>query len=68
MKLTFYFRPLSQVPTDPKLPWYAPVPIEKDTLRNKVSNMCKQAGVSGNKTNHSLRATSATQIIIVVFQ
>ena len=24
--------------------------------------MCRQAGVSGNKTNHSLRATGATQM------
>ena len=58
----FYFHPLSQIPTDPTLPWYAPVPVGKETLKNKVNTMCKQAGISGNKTNHSLRATSVTQM------
>ena len=58
----FYVRPLEQVPTNPLDPWYASVPVSKDTLRKKLSIMCKQAGISGNKTNHSLRATSATQL------
>ena len=38
------------------------MPLGKDTLRSKLNTMCKQAGISGNKTNHSLRATSATQM------
>ena len=58
----FYLRPLSKIPTDHSLPWYAPVPVGKDTLQNKLSTMCKQAGVLGNKTNHSLRAAGATQM------
>ena len=51
--ILFYLRPLSQIPTDPTLPWYAPVPVEKGTLKNKLNTMCKQAGITGNKTNHS---------------
>ena len=27
-----------------------------------TQEMCKQAGISGNKTNHSLRATGATKL------
>ena len=58
----FYLRPLSEAPTDASAPWYAAVPVGKDTLQNKLSNMCKQAGISGKKTNHSLRAASAIQM------
>ena len=41
---------------------YAAVPVGKDTLQSKLNNMCKQAGIGGNNTNHSLRAASATQM------
>ena len=58
----FYLRPLSEAPTDASAPWYAAVPVGKDTLQSKLNNMCKQAGIGGNKTNHSLRAASATQM------
>ena len=58
----FYLRPLSEAPSDASAPWYAAVPVGKDTLQNKLSNMCKQAGINGKKTNHSLRAASATQM------
>ena len=58
----FYLRPLSQVPTDPSSPWYAAAPVGRDTLQNKLKNMCKAAGIEGNITNHSLRAASATQM------
>ena len=57
----FYLHLLSEAPTDPSVPWYAPVPVGKDTFQNKLTNMCKQASINGNKTNHSLRAASATQ-------
>ena len=58
----FYVRPLFESPPDPSLPWYTSVPVGKDTLSNKLKLMCKHAGVKGNKTNHSLRAASATQM------
>ena len=34
----------------------------RDTLQNKLKNMCKVADIKGNITNHSLRASSATQM------
>ena len=43
-------------------PWYTATPIGKHTLNDKVKKMCLTAGVQGNKTNHSLRATGATQM------
>ena len=38
-------------------PWYTAVPLGKHTLQQKL---CANAGVVGHKTNHSLRASSAT--------
>ena len=58
----FYLHPLSQVPANPSSPWYTSVPVGRDSLQNKLKNMCKEAGIEGNITNHSLRATSATQM------
>ena len=59
---TFYLRPLQAVPVDPNAPWYASVPVGRDTLQKIFHLMCKQAGIKGNKLNHSLRATGATQL------
>ena len=50
----FFFRPLEEVPTDSASPWY--------TLEHKLSRMCALAGIEGRITDHSLRATSATQM------
>ena len=33
----FYLCPLQVVPADPKAPWYAPVPVGRDTLQKKNS-------------------------------
>ena len=38
----------------------ANLPIGKSTLRNVVSNLCKEAGMEGYKTNHSVRATACS--------
>ena len=56
----FYLRPLQVVPADPKAPWYAAVPVGRDTLQKKFHLTCEQAGIKGNKTNHHLRATGVT--------
>ena len=37
-------------------------PIGVHTLQRPVSELCKTAGVSGFKTNHSLRVTTATRL------
>ena len=41
-------------------PWYSAVPIGKTLLMKRVKDICQRAGIQGNKTNHSLRATGAT--------
>ena len=58
----FYVRPLSIVPSNSDDPWYTAVPTGRDTLHKKLNDMCFRAGVEGKKTNHSLQATSATQM------
>ena len=58
----FYVRPLEETPTDPTSPWFTAVSVGKHTLNDKVKKMCGLAGIEGRKTNHSLRATGATQM------
>ena len=58
----FYVRPLDMVPSDPSKPWYSTTAVGKNQLEKKLAKICKRAGISGNITNHSLRATSATQL------
>ena len=43
-------------------PWYVAVPIGKNVLAKMVSTMCDEAGISGKKTNHSLRVSGATSL------
>jgi hypothetical protein len=42
--------------------WYSKVPVGHNTLSQTVGRLCKQAGIVGFKTNHSLRVTSATRL------
>ncbi len=58
----FYVRPLEKMPLEPSKAWYSSVPLGKHTLQQKVKKMCAEAGVVGSKTNHSLWATSATDM------
>lgn len=51
----FYYRPVQSVPVDPKKPWYTAVLIGRNMLNKMVSSMCEEAGVTGEKSNHSLR-------------
>ena len=55
----FYLTPVKNCKSESEL-WYTKVPIGKNTLRNVVSNLCKEAGIDGYKTNHSLRATACS--------
>ena len=54
-------RPKSATPSDPESPWYESIPVGKETLRTMLPNMCDKAGIE-RKTNHSLRATGATEM------
>ena len=47
---------------NPSAPWFRTVLIRKNTLGKMMKNMCKNAGISGGYTNHSLRAYGATTL------
>ena len=55
----FYLKPLSNAKSDC---WFCKVPIGHNVLQIMVPNLFKAAGIEGHYTNHSLRATSATQL------
>ena len=57
----FYVQPLDKITSDPDRPGYSSVPLGKHTLHSKSKNVCAEAGIGGHKTNHSLRATAATE-------
>ena len=61
-KSLFYLRPLQNVPSDQAAPWYTTTPVGRNTLSLMIRNMCHDIGISGKKTNHSLRATSVTKM------
>ena len=42
--------------------WYSKVPVGHNTLSQTVWRLCKLAGITGFKTNHSLQVTSATRL------
>ena len=58
----FYWRPFDTVPKDPAAPWYMASPVGKNVLGDMMKNICKEAGIVGKKTNHSLRATGASEL------
>ena len=56
---SFYLTPLKK----PKMDiWYARTPVGHNTLRSTVSRQCEAGGITGFKTNHSLRVSSATRL------
>ncbi len=56
--MTHYLTPL-QKPKENC--WFKNVPIGRNKLSKAISNMCKECGIQGYKTNHSLRATAASR-------
>ena len=60
----FYARPLLKIPSDPDEPWFAAVPVGKNVLATMFKDMCGEAHISGHKTNHSLRATGASELLV----
>ena len=59
-RMFFYLQPLSNGGSKPGQPWFLKTPVSKNTLAKMIKEMCADAGIGGNKTNHSLRATGAT--------
>ena len=60
----FYVQPLcnNSIPVDPGKPWFTANPIGRNSLSKIVKEVCVEGGISGNKTNHSLRATGASHM------
>ena len=62
----FYVRPMEKVnkqpPTYERSVWYYSIPLGRNKLSQMVPEMCKLGNISGHKTNHSLRATGATEL------
>ena len=58
---SFYLTPLRFTPTGAK-PWYLDTPLLLKRLQSLLKQMCSEANVKGNFTNHSLRATGATTL------
>ena len=55
----FYLKPLAKPREDI---WYTCTPVGHNLLSKTIPRLFKEAGVEGNYTNHSLRATSATRL------
>ena len=55
----FYLQPLKKLTADR---WFSREPLGHNKLSQTVKNMCSSAGIHGFRTNHSLRATSATRL------
>ena len=55
----FYLTPLKK-PKDNI--WFSVTPIGHNTLSKTVGRLCSAAGITGFKTNHSLRVTTATRL------
>ena len=42
--------------------WFERSPIAHNLLQNRFKELCKQAGLVGNFSNHSIRATAVTRM------
>ena len=56
---SFYLQPATNPTMDL---WYTRKPLGHNTLTKTISRLCTAAGIEGFKTNHSLRATTATRL------
>ena len=57
---SFYFKPLQKWSSSGV--WFSKQPIGHNKFHTMMSTICSAAGIGGYKTNHSLRATSATRL------
>ena len=61
-KASFYMQPLGvHVTKQPSKPWFSSQPCGENKLSAMVKSMFERIGICG-KTNHSLRATGATEM------
>ena len=59
---SFYLKPLIKYSQSPEAVWFSKQPIGHNKLNKMMSSICSLGGIKGFKTNHSLRATSATRL------
>ena len=59
---TFFVKANENIAEDGSKPWYCRTPVGRNTLDTKLGKMCSLAGIEGRITNHSMRATSVTQM------
>ncbi|CAG2235086.1 unnamed protein product [Mytilus edulis] len=55
----FYLTPLKHIKDGQ---WYSNNPIGHNTLQGTVKRLCTSIGLTGKRTNHSLRASAATRL------
>jgi len=55
----FYLKPLKKTSRDR---WFSADPVGHNVLSKTVSRLCIEAGITGFKTNHSLRVSAATRL------
>ncbi len=55
----FYLQPATKPTQDC---WYTTRPLGHNTLTKTIARLCASAGIEGFKTNHLLRATTATRL------
>ena len=60
--VSFYMQPMLSLPGDPQKPWFKNSPMGMNPLRSMMSKISELPGLSTKYTNHSLRATSASQM------
>lgn len=59
--INFYLQPVV-ILEDPAQPWFTTVPVGRNALAKLVQDIFADVGISGNKANHSLRATGAKEL------
>ena len=56
-----YLTPLPVAPKDPGKPWFFVSLVGRNNLSKIVKEICQEIKIPGNKTNHSLRVTGASE-------
>ena len=58
----FYLKPLANSSSGEGGIRFGKQAVGKNTLRNYIPNMCREAGIAGHFTSHSAKASCATQL------
>lgn len=58
----FYYQPLSAISATSSSPWFSANSIGRSALAKMVKEICSEEKITGHKSNHSLRATGASEL------